>query len=108
MKRCFYDDTIQVFLNRRDEEILGLLSRDNTFDLSLEQRDAWLEEIVIMKGVLRELNKTGHIIFEYTIPRLGKRIDVTLLINGIVFCLEFKGERLSSSPMIKNKSGIML
>lgn len=90
MKRCFYDDTIQVFLNRKDEEILGILSRDNTFDLSLEQRDAWLEEIVIMKDVLRELDKTGHIIFEYTIPRLGKRIDVTLLINRIVFCLEFK------------------
>lgn len=90
MKRCFYDDTIQVFLNRKDEEILGILSMDNTFDLSLEQRDAWLEEIVIMKDILRELNKTGHIIFEYTIPRLGKRIDVTLLINRIVFCLEFK------------------
>ncbi|MBQ1930362.1 MAG: DUF2075 domain-containing protein, partial [Bacteroidales bacterium] len=30
------------------------------------------------------------IIFEYNIPRLGKRIDVVLLLKGIVFCLEFK------------------
>lgn len=90
MKRCFYDDPIQVFLNRKDEEILGVLSKDNTFDLTIEQRDAWLEEIEIMKATLRELKQPGHIIFEYTIPRLGKRIDVTLLLGKIVFCLEFK------------------
>lgn len=90
MKRCFYDDSISGFLNRTDEEILGILAKDNTFDLSLEQRSAWIEEIPIMKSVVLELNKSGHIIFEYTIPRLGKRIDVTLLINGIVCCLEFK------------------
>ena len=90
MKRCFYDDTIPVFLNRKDEEILGILSKDNTFDLSLDQRDSWLEEIVVMKSVLRELQVQGHIIFEYTIPRLGKRIDVTLLVGGVVYCLEFK------------------
>ena len=90
MKRCFYDDSISVFLCRKNEEILGVLSKDNSFDLTLEQRDAWLEEIAIMKSVLNELDVVGHIIFEYTIPRLGKRIDVTLLVNGIVFCLEFK------------------
>ena len=90
MKRCFYDDPIQVFLNRKDEEILGVLSKDNVFDLTIEQRDAWLEEIEIMKAALRELKQPGHIIFEYTIPRLGKRIDVTLLLGKIVFCLEFK------------------
>ena len=90
MNRCFYDNTIMGFLRRKDEEILGFLSKDNSYDLTLEQRDAWLEEISIMKNVLRILDVDGHIIFEYTIPRLGKRIDVTLLIKGVVFCLEFK------------------
>ena len=64
MKRCFYDDSISGFLNRTHEEILGILAKDNTFDLSLEQRSAWIEEISIMKSVLLELNKSGHIIFE--------------------------------------------
>ena len=32
----------------------------------------------------------GHIIFEYDIVRLGKRIDVILLIKHMVFSLEFK------------------
>ena len=36
----------------------------------------------------------GHVIFEYNIPRLGKRIDVVLLLRGLIFCLEFKiGEK---------------
>ena len=90
MRRCFYDDTIRGFLIQTDEEIMGVLSKDNSFDLTLEQRDAWLEEIIVMKNVLHELDVDGHIVFEYTIPRLGKRIDVTLLIKRIVFCLEFK------------------
>ena len=90
MKRCFFDDTIAGFLGRKDEEILGVLSKDNTFDLTLEQRDAWLGEIQVMKDVLRGLGKSGHIVFEYTIPRLGKRIDVVLLVGRVVFCLEFK------------------
>ncbi len=92
MKRCFYDAPIKGFLDQSVEEIMGVLSKDNTFDLALEQRDAWLEEIGVMKNVLCVLDVQGHIIFEYTIPRLGKRIDVTLLVNGIVFCLEFKAE----------------
>ncbi len=88
MLRSYYDSTIDVFLGRKDEEILGVMSKDNEFDLTLEQRGAWLEEIQIMKRVLQ--NQSGHIIFEYTIPRLGKRVDVVLLINGIVFTIEFK------------------
>ena len=44
-----------------------------------------------MKEILFKFsNKDGKIIFEYDIPRLGKRIDVVLLLEGIVFCLEFK------------------
>ena len=35
-------------------------------------------------------DEAGEIVFEYDIPRLGKRIDVVLLLRGIIFCLEFK------------------
>lgn len=36
----------------------------------------------------------GQVIFEYDIPRLGKRIDVVVLLRGLIFCIEFKvGER---------------
>lgn len=90
MRRYYYSDTINAFLSQSNEFILGVLSGLNEFDLTLEQRGAWLAEIIIMKQVLGELRLNGHIIFEYTIPRLGKRVDVILLINGIVFTIEFK------------------
>ena len=54
--------------------------------ISLEQtqRDAWLEEIDILKKVLSRFD--GSIYFEYSIPRMGKRIDVVLLIRPGNFC----------------------
>ena len=61
MKRCFYDAPIKGFLDQSVEEILGVLSKDNTFDLTLEQRNAWMEEIGVMKNVLRELRVQGHV-----------------------------------------------
>ena len=32
----------------------------------------------------------GHVTFEYTIPRMGKRIDAVIIKQGHVFLLEFK------------------
>lgn len=48
-----------------------------------------------MQNALREWeNSDGHVIFEYDIPRLGKRIDVVVLLHGLIFCIEFKvGEK---------------
>ena len=44
-----------------------------------------------MRNLLNGLNdENAQIIFEYDIPRLGKRIDVVLLYRGIIFCVEFK------------------
>lgn len=54
-------------------------------------REARKSEIGIMRDVVSKLNdQDGQIIFEYDIPRLGKRIDLVLLYRGIVFCVEFK------------------
>lgn len=90
MQRFYYSETLQRFLNQDVSSILGSLSKLNEFDLSLEQRDAWEQEIAIMKQVAKELGHEGHIAFEYTIPRLGKRVDIVLLVEGIVFTIEFK------------------
>lgn len=60
-------------------------------DSGAEQKYAWSEEIGIMKQVLQPWKgEYAEIIFEYSIPRLGKRIDVVLLLRGIVFAIEFK------------------
>ena len=90
MQRFYYADTFDHFITQSADSILGNLSGQNEFDLTLEQRDAWCQEINIMKLVVRDVGHYGHIVFEYTIPRLGKRVDVVLLLDGIIFTIEFK------------------
>lgn len=92
MKREYYSDSIANFLNVSSTEILGVLVKNYDFQLEPTQRDAWLEEINILKEVL--IGYDGAIYFEYSIPRMGKRIDVILIIGPVIYILEFKiGER---------------
>jgi hypothetical protein len=88
MKRDFYADSIENFRRTSTDEILGCLVKNNEFPSTPAQRDAWLEEIRILKEVLR--NSKGSIYFEYSIPRMGRRIDVVILIGPVIFVLEFK------------------
>lgn len=91
MNRCLYSSSIEEFVNKDENSILGLLN-DNYHGIALTTtREAWKTEISILKDVLKEPTYAqGEIVFEYDIPRLGKRIDVVLLLEGIIFCLEFK------------------
>ena len=99
MRREYYSDSIANFQKTSPDEILGILAKNNDFSLEQTQRDAWLEEIVILKKVL--LHFEGTIYFEYSIPRMGKRIDVVLLIGPAIFVLEFKiGEKEFTSYAI--------
>lgn len=92
MKRDYYSDSIANFLNTSTNEILGALAINSGFTIEQTQRDAWLEEVAILKIALR--NFEGTIYFEYSIPRMGKRIDTVLIIGSALFVLEFKvGDR---------------
>ena len=55
------------------------------FDLVDLQRNAWLYEITFLKKLLHN-ESAGEIIFEYSISRLGKRIDVVLLLPQFNTC----------------------
>ena len=91
MSRCLYNSSFKEFLNTDDNSIFGLLCERYHGEALTTTREAWKSEIAIMKDVLNNFaDKQGQIIFEYDIPRLGKRVDVVLLLEGIVFCLEFK------------------
>ena len=94
MNRCLYSSSFNDFLAADTNLIFGLLCENYHGEALTTTREAWIGEISIMKEVLRKLGCDGKIIFEYDIPRLGKRIDVVLLLKGIIFCLEFKvGEK---------------
>lgn len=88
---CLFNSDFETFLTLDANKILGTLCNRFHGTALTTTIEAWEAEIVILKNVISQLNdRNGHIIFEYDIPRLGKRIDVVLLYRGIIFCLEFK------------------
>ena len=89
--RCLYHAPLKEFLVYNNAEILGNIIASYHGDSQSTTIESWEEEIRILKDQLRIWeSEDAHIIFEYNIPRLGKRIDVVLLLHGVVFCLEFK------------------
>ena len=91
MSRCLYNSSFEEFISADENLIFGVIDGGAHGVTLTTAKEAWKGEISIMKSVLSALPiKDGQIIFEYDIPRLGKRVDVVLLLNGIVFCLEFK------------------
>src|SRR6185312_3266252 len=92
MTPYFYSDTISNFLTTSTNEIFGSIARNSDFPDEPTQKGAWTQEIRILKNVLE--NHEGKIFFEYSIPRMGRRIDVVLIIKNVIFVLEFKvGEK---------------
>ena len=89
--RCLYSASFGEFMNSKPLTILGALHNNYYGDTPTTTDEAWMGEITIMQQVLIPWEEEhGQIIFEYDIPRLGKRIDVVLLLRGLIFCLEFK------------------
>lgn len=95
MARCLYNSTIREFLQLSPESLLGHFVNNYHGIALTTTNEAWNNEIHIMQEILQPwMDEDGQVIFEYDIPRLGKRIDVVLLLRGLIFCFEFKvGER---------------
>jgi len=90
--RAWYGASITDFLATSVDAVLGQLTANCDFALIPTQRDAWLAEIEILRSQLKSVD--GSVFFEFNIPRMGRRVDVVLLIGSVVFPLEFKvGER---------------
>lgn len=89
--RCLYTATFAEFLSQEPLSVLGTLHNNYHGDSLTTTDEAWMGEITLMQQVLEPWkDEAGQIVFEYDIPRLGKRIDVVLLLRGMIFCLEFK------------------
>lgn len=89
--RYLYSDVFGNFLRKDSESIFGELVDNYHGEIIGTTKEAWKGEIALLKKVLVPWsNENAQIIFEYNIPRLGKRIDVVLLLQGLIFCLEFK------------------
>ena len=89
MKRAYYSKSIQDYLLDSESSILGKLTANHS-NKTLEelQINAWRKQINILKNQLEGFE--GQICFEFAIPRMGKRVDNIVIINDIVFVIEFK------------------
>ena len=89
-KRYYYSDTITDFLKRTAKEIAGDLTLSYTSDINKETSNSWLPEIETLQDALAKYANRGSVYFEYNIPRMGRRADAIVLIDGVVFVLEYK------------------
>lgn len=89
--RCLYKSDFKSFIESDQYSVLGRIHDAFHGQTMTTTDDAWLGEINLLQNVLMAWKEEeAEIIFEYDIPRLGKRIDVVLLFRGLIFCLEFK------------------
>ena len=100
---AYYQASISTFTKTRPQVVLGELAAKNKFSLEGTQRDAWMEQVRLLQAELKGLEGSGgEIFFEFSIPRMGKRADVVLLLEGLVFIVEFKvGSKVFDSGAIR-------
>lgn len=87
--RAYYSDNVDVFCQTGTDAIIGTLAFYSGPNVTLEQKEAWKEEINILKDEIGSLG-SGHIFLEFTIPRMGKRVDAILVFSRVIFVMEFK------------------
>lgn len=92
MLNYYYSDKISDFLQKLPETIIGEISVNGRLGHINTELYAWEFQIKLLKKILQNLD--GHLFFEFSIPRMGKRVDCLLIIKNIVFVIEFKvGEK---------------
>ena len=89
LKRSYYQASASEFISREEAAILGELVTAHGFDIDALQRRAWQHQVQAIKQLLKSF-PSADIFFEFAIPRMGKRVDVILLIGGIIFVVEYK------------------
>ncbi len=88
--RAYYSADISQFMGSSDKAVFGEIEANSiTHEVTIQQKNTWIQEVAILREQLKEFEE-GRILFEYVIPRMGKRVDVVFLHNNIVYLLEFK------------------
>lgn len=88
----YYRNSISSFLESSVNEIIGSMTRSNEFNATFLQNKSWELQIPILKKGLTGFN--GEVFFEFSIPRMGKRVDALIIVKNVVFVIEFKvGEK---------------
>ena len=50
MKRSYYSENFKKFSETDNNQVLGILTKNHRFELDLNQKNAWEEQIKILKN----------------------------------------------------------
>ncbi|MEP7281225.1 MAG: DUF2075 domain-containing protein [Rubrivivax sp.] len=90
--RWMYAESLAGFLQADPAAILGALLQHSQGAVEPTQRDAWVRQIDILQACHWPPGVIAHarIYFEFTVPRLGRRVDTVLLTDRGLVLVEFK------------------
>jgi len=89
-KRYYARTSVWDLLKLEPSILYSQLFESSQFEITTAQRQAWISQLDILKDSLAQIDRRAELLFEYSVPRAGKRIDVLLLTGGIIFVIEFK------------------
>ena len=101
--RYYYSSAISEFIGEEENSIVGKLTESSQHDINKETSSSWKAEIESLKEALKDYSDRGSIYLEYNIPRMGHRVDAIVLIDGIVFILEYKTGRQTFNQSARNQ-----
>ena len=85
---AWYQGRIAAFCSEPVESVIGTLTRASPFPVTPAQVHAWQVEIELLQAWLQGIQ--GDVLLEFTIPRLGGRIDTVVLSESAILAIEFK------------------
>jgi hypothetical protein len=85
---AYYSASIGTFSVEESAAVIGQLTLGSDFAVEEAQRDAWTEQIAILKRGL--VGISGTVFFEFVVPRIGSRIDTVIITGAAIVVIEFK------------------
>ena len=105
MNRSYISIAAADVAKSSDAELLGQLTSRLPFALEPAQRWAWDFQIAHLRELAVEL-PAAHFFMEFLIPRMGRRADLVVITEGIIFVVEYKlGARLFDRSSIDQVYG---
>ena len=92
---AWWSGSVAAFLDAEPERITERLALAQARHYRINdqaQLRAWMTELVLLASALRGQENAGswHVLLEYPLLRLGRRIDAVLLTDRLIIAIEFK------------------
>lgn len=89
MRRAYISISSGEVANHSDDDLYGRLAGSLPFAVEPSQRAVWQFQIRHLRQLASEL-PDAHFFFEFLIPRMGRRADLIVLNDGLIFVVEYK------------------